>query len=55
VSVDAFGEMALFMALHLPKEFKTFLVKMTPKLLETIGTGDFDFNSLDYVDITKTI
>jgi hypothetical protein len=46
VSVDAFGETTLFMAMHLPKEFKTFLLKMTPKVLESFGTSDFDFTRL---------
>jgi hypothetical protein len=43
------------LAMHLPKEFKTFLLKMTPKVLESFGTSDFDFNSLEYFDITKKI
>ena len=37
------------------EEFKTFLLRLSSAVIQQVGTPDFNFDSLDYTDITKTI
>jgi hypothetical protein len=53
--VSSYGEVTLYLVMYLPKEFKTFVVKISPRVLQSIETADFDFSSLDYIDFTKKI
>jgi len=43
------------MVVYLPKEFKTFRVKIDSKTLSNIGAKEYNFQELNYVDISKEI
>ena len=41
--------------IYVPKEFKTFLIKLDTKLLDNLKPQKFDFSLLDYVDISSKV
>jgi Leucine-rich repeat (LRR) protein len=52
--VNPSGEFSLNVVTHLEKEFRTFLIKLDPKVLITFGT-EFSSSTLDYLDVTGRI
>ena len=47
--------MSLHMALYLPKELKTYSIKLSEYVLSTIDSANFNFSDLNYFNITKNI
>ena len=45
----------MHLLIYLEEELKTFSVKLTSEVLSTIDSDKFDFNTLEYVDLTKKI
>lgn len=43
------------MALYLPKELKTYSIKLSEYVLSTIDSANFNFSDLNYFNITKNI
>ena len=43
------------LVLKVPDELKIFEIKLYPKILEQIDTDTFDFETLDYMNITNLI
>ena len=49
------GKLNFYAALYLPKEFKTFLIKIDSKVLSTIESETVDFDTFEYLDISKEL
>ena len=53
--MNSSGQLSLHLLIYLEEELKTFSVKLTSEVLSTIDSDKFDFNTLEYVDMTKKI
>ena len=53
--LSATGELALLLVIYMPKQFKTFTVKVDDKVLKEVKNPGFNFASLEYIDISKEV
>lgn len=55
IKVDSSGDITFHLVLEIKSEFKTYSVKIDKNTVDNIAEADFDFTTLNYVDITKDI
>ena len=53
--LSATGELALLLVVYMPKQFKTFTVRVDDKIFNEVKTPGFNFASLEYIDISKEV
>lgn len=55
MSLTASGEVTLSAVVYLPKWFATITVKIDNHVLNGMANKNFDFNSLDFSNLTKKV
>ena len=55
IFVSSNGEITLNIVTYLSKDFKTFSIKLDSNTLGLMQSQNFDFDNVDFVDISKKI